>query len=230
MKRLGIHTAHDLADASDKRIEQHFNVVVKRTAHELRGMKCLTLDTVPDPRKSILTSRSFSSMVTGFDALMEPVAHFISRAAQKLRAQSSLACGLQVFLRTNKHKDGLPQYHPSITQPVFQPTNDTGHLIQLGRSMLKKIYRNGYHYKKAGIMLLDLVPADQGEQIDMMTSRPQRPELMAVMDYLNDKMGKQMVRFASGGIKQPWKMRCELRSPRYTTDWNELKTAKLGGW
>ena len=156
---MGIRTVRQLRDADAEAIRSRFSVVLERTVRELRGISCLDLEEVVPDRQQIMVSRSFGHLVHDLDELEEAVASYIARAAEKLRSQDSLAGAVQVYIRTNVFKPEVPQYQRGVTLPLPEATADTRILAGWARRILRRIYRPGFGYHKAGVMLLDLRPA-----------------------------------------------------------------------
>jgi DNA polymerase V len=177
-------------------------------------------------KKNIMSSKSFGKLVTDLPSIDEALANYAARACTKLRKQNSRAQGIYVFVRTNPFRSNEPQYRNGITIGFTMPTSDTRDIAKAASICLRKIYRQGYRYHKAGIMLLDLLPESHEQQhlfydVDYKKS----DKLMITLDLLNERMGKNTVFLAAQGIKRGWQMRCDNRSPRYTTNWNELAFA-----
>lgn len=221
---LDVWTALDLKHADPRQIRQRFNVVMERMVRELNGMPCLQLEDV-QPRKAIRSSKSFGKLQTEFDPIAEAVSHYMVRAATKLRNQESVTRAVMVMLRTNSFRQYHPQYRNRVIIPLDYPTQDTTELLRAARKGLKAIYRPHYRYHKAGVILLDLGHKD-ALQHDFFSTQaeddPKRQNLMSAIDRLNDALGASTVTFLSQGIQRPWSMRCDSRSPRYTTRWDEL--------
>ncbi len=159
------------------------------------------------------------------DDLLDAVATYMSRAAEKLRGQQGVAAALMVFLQTNPFKPDEPQYHPSMTVPLPDPTADTRVLVQWAQRVATRLYRRGYAYKKAGVMLSGIQPAgvSQGSLFDSPSSTDAKAgNLMALMDGINQKWGRGAIRLAAERQHHPWQMRRDRMSPRYTTSWDEL--------
>ena len=229
LDRLGIETVKDLRDAEPKTLRRQFSVVVERTLLELRGTSCLDLEEVIPPKKEIISSRSFGKLVVKLGDLQQAVASYTARAAEKLRRQHSVAGALQVFLQTDPHKTGEPQYHPSIMMPLAEPSDDTGLLASRALLGLKQIYKPGYRYQKAGVMLMELSDAITS-QPDLFSHASERDRQksqrrMETLDLINRKMGQRTLRLAAEGFQQAWKVRTDYPSPRYTTRWEELPIA-----
>lgn len=156
---------------------------------------------------------------------MEATAQYMTRAAEKLRKQQSIASHVHVFLHTNSFKLGEPQYSNTESIPLVIATSHTPTLIKAAQAGLKKIYREGYAFKKSGVILSGLEPLN-GRWLNMLElppdDRPDRKALMQAVDALNARWGRDTVSFAASGIERSWKMKREMRSPRYTTIWEEL--------
>lgn len=223
---LGIETVQDLRKANPKRIRDRFGVIMERTVNELQGMSCLELEEVAPVRKQIISSRSFGEMVTTINALNEAVSTYISTAAEKLRSEGSVCNVVNVYIETNRFKDEDKRYNNSITIPLTEATADTRRLIAAAQFGLKRIYRPGYYYKKAGVVLMEIQPATMRQQQLFRDEDPRSAKLMLAMDALNGVYGRNTVSLASSGIEQRWTAKFDTRTPRYTTDWSDLPTAK----
>jgi len=229
LAQRGIVTVKDLRDAEPKTLRREFSVVVERTVLELRGISCLSLEEVAQPKKEIISSRSFGQLVTDLGELRQAVASYTARAAEKLRRQHSVASALQVFLQTNPHEEGEPQYHPGIVVPLVEPTDDTRLLSGHAVRGLEKIYKPGYRYQKAGVMLMGL-GNPQTAQLDLFSLSSESAagpskHLMQTLDQINAKLGRGTLRLAAEGLKQNWRPRANYPSPRYTTRWTDLPIA-----
>lgn len=227
LNAMGIQSVLDLKRADTATIRSRFSVVLKKTIRELNGTVCIDLEEAPPPKQQILSSRSFGMPVTDLQSLAESVTLYMSRAAEKLRRQQSCAGSVHVFIRTSPFKPDETYYANSLTIPLPSPTDDTVKLVRAVLWGLKRIYKPGYRYQKAGVMLSELVPLGQC-QGDLFAQTPQTTRsarLMAAMDSINRSMGRQTVKLAAEGFRQPWKMKQGNRSPSYTTDWSALISA-----
>ena len=225
LQEMGISSVRDLRDADPAMIRSRFSVVLERTVRELNGVSCLSLEDVAPDEQQIMCSRSFGEPVYELDDLLDAVATYMSRAAEKLRSQQGLAATIMIFLQTNPFKPEEPQYHPSMTVPLPDPTSDTRVLVQLAQRVAKRLYRRGYAYKKAGVMLSGIQPegVSQGSLFDSPSSTDAKAgNLMALMDGINQKWGRGAIRLAAERRHHPWQMRRDRMSPRYTTSWDEL--------
>ena len=226
---LGITNPLMLKQADARFLRERFSVVLERTVTELRGIPCIEMEDAPPDRKSIMASRSFGKAVETRQEMEEAVAAYTARAAEKLRRQHLTAARLQVFVMTNRFRPQDAQY--SREQGVQLPvaTADCGKLIAAVLRGLGFLWREGFRYKKAGVMLLDLTPAAtvQGGLFDAPDDARAKARMLAV-DKLNGRYGRDTVRFAATGIGRAWKLRREFISPRYTTCWEELLTVPGG--
>ena len=223
---VGIETVQQLKDSSLSRIKKEFNVVLARTVAELNGESCLALEEVAPPKQQIMSSRSFGQPVFLLEDLNEAIVSYTSRACEKLRHQHHVAGSIQVYLRTNPFKPDEPQYNNGVTVKLLHPTNNTFTLAEAALYGLKKIYKLGYAYKKAGIMLTDLcpehqVPVDLFSGFDLPETQKAKT-LMATLDEINAKMGRGTVRSAGEGLRKAWAMRSDNKSQAFTTDWAQL--------
>ena len=226
LEEMGINTVQRLRDADAETIRSQFSVVVERTVRELRGISCIDLqEAVPD-KQQIMSSRSFGSLVYDLPDLEEAVASYIAKAAEKLRAQDSLAGALQVYIRTNVFKPEAPQYQRAVTVPLPEASSDTRVLTTWALRVLRRIYRPGYGYHKAGVTLMDMVPR-ANQQFSLFDSGggagdARAAKLMATLDGINERYGRGALRLAAEGMDKTWRMRRGNLSPGYTTDWDGL--------
>ncbi len=228
LKAQGIHTVLDLLQASPQAMRQQFGVVMERLCYELRGVSCLQLEEVAPAKQQIISSRSFGKMVTSLEELSESVATHAARGAEKLRAQDSVTGALIVFIQTNPFKQYEPQHHQSITIPLPDPSDNTLSLTNAALNGLKKIYRSGFRYKKAGVIfnLLSDRPTVQQSLFEDIETKGKSADLMQAMDAINNRFGNAMIRSAASGTQQAWRMRSGNKSPNYTTQWNELPVVR----
>jgi DNA polymerase V len=230
----GILTVQDLLCVDSATLRRGWTVVLERTVRELRGTQCIGLDDTPAPRKEIACTRSFGHAVTDLTALTEAVSEFSSRAAEKLRKQHSLAAQVMVFIRTSPFRKD-PQYSRSLVMPLLRPSADTAVIVQAAVSGLQAIYRKGYKYAKAGVMLLDLqantvlqgeLDLGEGDCIDQVD---EKVRLMLALDTINQRFGKGTMKMASVGLagdRRVWSMKQERRTPAYTTRLSDIPVAR----
>ncbi|NBQ69442.1 MAG: Y-family DNA polymerase [Nitrosomonadaceae bacterium] len=230
LHEMGIRTVLDLKTASPSQLRAQFSVVMEKTIREINGTTCIELEEINPPKKQIVSSRSFGIPVSDLASLEELVSLYISRAAEKLRRQQSYAGTVHVSIRTSPFNEKEPYYANSMTIALPRQIDDTRLLTKVALWGLRRIYRAGYKYQKAGVMLSKLV-SRQYRQIDLFGSidtdtdtdtDTRSSQLMRVMDQINARMGRGTLKLASEGFKQPWKMKQGNKSPNYTTNWDEL--------
>ena len=226
LNKLGITTAAQLYRADPKYLRTHFGVTVEKIVREIQGVSCLSLEAV-QPRKQIISSRSFGKPVTELSELEEAISHYAAIASEKLRQQKSVTQAVAVFIQTNVFQASTACYENSVALPFPFATADTRDIIRLAKKCVKCLYRKGYRYQKVGLILLDLMPASL-KQYDMLTvdNDAKSAKLMATVDKINRMSAKDILFYCAEGIDQKWKMRRDRRSPRYTTHWNELVKVK----
>ena len=220
----GIYCVQDLLDADIATMRKKYGVVMERTIRELHGESCIELEQAPSAKKQIICSRSFGQRVTEIEDLQDALAHFVSVAARKLRAQESVASVMQIFLLTDKHRKELPQYCPSTTIPLIVPSANIITLQNWAVSALQLIYKAGYQYKKAGVILSD-ISKEAYCQTDLFAAN-ENPALMKTLDLINTRYGKGTLKLSQDGARQKWAMKQESKSPEYTTNWFELPVCR----
>ncbi|MDR5900258.1 Y-family DNA polymerase [Halomonas vilamensis] len=232
LKVMGIETAWQLREADPKHVRKRFSVVQERLVWELRGQPAIQLDDMSAPKQQIMVSRSFGRLTGNPHDLREAIRHHAARAGEKLRQQGGVTSAVMVFVRTNPFRSDLPQYRNRVVVTLDRPTDDSRDLIAAAVQGLRHLWRKGYRYHKAGVMLLDLAPK-ANRQLTL-TETPQtaaevkRSErLMATVDKLNRELGKGTIQLGLPRQNNAWTLRSERRTPRYTTRWNELPQVKL---
>ena len=226
MHDASIHTAYDLKVSNAAIMRQKFSVIMEKTVRELNGTTCLELEQIRGPKQQILSTRSFGHTVRDLQSLEEAVTLYTTRAGEKLRQQQLYAGSVYVYIRTSPFRDKQHQYDNSLRLPLHTHTNNTLHLVQTALVALRKIYRPGYDYIKAGVSLGELVTV-QTQQQDLFqtgTGQGKSERLMHALDSVNKKMGRATLKLASEGLQanQAWRMKQALKSPAYTTCWNDL--------
>lgn len=225
----GITTVLDLIRLDPATVRRRWSVVLERTVRELQGQQCISLEDQPPPKKEIAYTRSFGGAVTELADLVAAVTRFATGAAVKLRDQGSKAGQLQVFAHTSPFRPG-PKYSRSLLIPLRRPTADTVALVHAAVMGIEAIYRPGYNFAKAGVMLLDLQDGgvEQGE-LELEPEAAARRHLMSTLDRVNNRYGRGTLLLASAGLKGPrrdWEMTQNLLTPRYTTSWLDLPVAR----
>jgi DNA polymerase V len=226
LQYYSVNTAWDFTQRTKSWVRHTMGVVGERTWLELCGTPCIEMDKSTS-KKSICTSRSFGEKLTELAPISEAVANFTASCAEKLRKQHSLASVIMVFIHTNPHATNQPQYYNQTVIQVPVPTNDTTELINFALRGLNSIFREGYRYKKAGVIVTEIVP-ERPLQGDLFDTRDRKKfnKIMGVMDSLNESYGKQKVKIASQGFDRKWKLKNEKLSPCYTTNLSDVLQIK----
>lgn len=221
LAEMGIGNVRELRDAPPAWIRERFSVVLERTVRELRGVPCLDLEDIAPAKQQIMASRSFGAPVFDLAQLSEAVASHATRAAEKLRAQHCVAGAITVSIRSNPFKSWEPQYNQGAVVPLHEPSADTRVLIKAALWGLNKIYRTGYAYKKAGVLLsgLESVTRRQESLLIDKVKEGRAAALMQTMDRINERWGRGSLRPLATGFGGDWRMRREKLSPAWTTQW-----------
>jgi len=226
----GVNTVLDLVRLDPAMVKRRWSVVLERTVRELQGTSCVELEHEPQAKQEIACTRSFGHPVTEQSDLAEALTEFASRAAHKLRKQSSLAGQVLCFIRTSPFRQDA-QYSRSITVPLRRPSADTAVIVAAALSGLKAIYRPDFKMAKAGVMLLEL-QSDAVQQQELALEDDNvvdRGRLMTTLDGLNQRYGRGTVLMASAGLagnRRAWSMKQERRTPGYTTCWEDMAVAR----
>lgn len=220
LEKQEVKTAYDFTQLSGSWVRKNMTVVGERTWKELRGISCIDMESAPLAKKQICTSRSFGKMLTDIDTMAEAIATHASTCAKKLREQKSHAVSLMVFIHTNNFREDLPQYWKNTVIHLPVPTNDTQEIVHYALTGLKTIFRDGYQYKKAGVIITEIT---EGAQLGLFDSidRDKREKLQQAVDKINGKHS-QRVKLAVQGTDRDWKLKQEQLSGRYTTDMNQI--------
>jgi DNA polymerase V len=218
----GITTAAGLRDLDPRRARQLLTVMGARIVMELRGLHCLDLELMTPPKKATAVTRSFGSPITWLTDACEAVAFFATRGAEKLRQQGQAAGRMMVFIQTSPHRNDL-YYSNGCTLTLDPATDDSLALIRASHAGLTRIWRDGYRFTKAGIVLTDLMAAEQVQATLFEADARQRSQaLMAALDSLNGRFGTGTVFPAGTGVKRAWRTQAENISPHYTTCFDQL--------
>ncbi len=225
LRKLGVNNALEFRALRRNWVRKKMTVTGLHTLLELRGFPCHDFATGPASKKTIVSSRSFGHPVTRLDDLMEATAQYATRAAEKLRRQESVTSNISVSLETNRFKRDLLQYANTISIPLPVSTAHTPTIIKAAQSGIQRIYRKDYEFKKCGVMLSGLEPANR-RWLSLLDLPPDTHDrnapIMKALDTCNARWGQDTIKFAASGINGSWRMRRELRSQRYTTAWEEL--------
>ena len=206
----------------------NMTIVGEKMIKELRGEECFILDSSHSDKKSICTSRTFGHMVSDFEDLSSSIAMYATRCAEKLRFQKSCTHYAYVFIQTNPYRKDLKQYIQSKIVKFSVATDNTSEIIDSVLSALQDIYKKGYQYKKAGVILGGIIKKYevQGNLFDNL-DRDSNDKILNTVDSINKKMGQDMIRYAALGYRKKWKLKQEQLSPCYTTRWKDLLIISL---
>ncbi len=224
----GLSTAWALSQADPALVRRQWGVVGLRLQQELRGISCLPLVQGPSPKRETCVSRSFSQPIQDLQLLRQAVASYVVRAAEKLRQQQQRTACLTVFIRTSPFQSGF--YSNSATIKLALASNDTAVLLQAALPLVAQLFRSGYRFHKAGVLLQELQPLEQLQQHLFVSLSPQQQQrrecLMQLVDQLNARFGAGTLQWAATGLQPPWLMRRGHLSPGYTTRFKELPLVK----
>lgn len=216
LQKLNIKTAFDFTQMQDTWVQKNMSIVGLRLKRELEGIPCLDLEEVQN-KQNIATTRSFDTNLTDYHKIQERVSTFAVSCAEKLRKQQSCCNALMVFIHTNRHRKDLPQYSQNIVVKIPFPTNSNIELAHYATIGLQKIFKKGFAYKKAGVIVMEFTPQDT-EQVKLFeNSNPKHKALMQAVDIINQRIGKAKIKLACQDLQKTWKMRQEKLSPCYTT-------------
>ena len=216
LKEVGVHTAYDFTQINDAWVRRNLSVVGLRLKHDLQGIPTLDLEDIK-PRKNIATTRSFERNLSEYNEIKERITTFAVSCSEKLRRQNSCCTSVMVFIRTNSHRAELEQYNNSVVVKFPFPTNSSIEIAKFACDGFDKIFRKGFQYKKAGVIIMDFKPQAEIQLNLFDNSNPKHLPLMKVMDRINASFGQQKIKLASQDQKRVWKMKQEKLSPRYTT-------------
>ena len=220
---LGIKSAMDLAKADPWTLRKKFSIVIEKTARELAGTSCLELDEPDPPKQEICCSRMFGKRLTELPPIKEALATYMMRASEKLRAQGSLCKKVRVCIRTGMFNPEEAKYANGVVVDLPYPTDDVRLLTKAAVDAVDHIYRPGFKYSKAEVMLLNL--CQSGEYTDDLFAVSQPAEatrVMTVLDQINGRWGRGTLRSASVPSNPDWGMRREMMSQSYTTRLDQL--------
>ena len=189
LEALGVKTAYDFAEHNQTWVKATFNnIVIERTWRELNGEDCVPNEEMAK-KKSICTSRSFNGMITDLDGLRTHVSNYAARCAEKLRQQGTVASIVGVFLNTNAFREDLPQYWNFQEMRLVTPSSSTITIVKAANEVLQKLYRQGYHYKKAGVIVMGIGPNSPIQQ-DLFDINAEQFEKMKRLDAVIDRINK----------------------------------------
>ena len=221
LKKNGIYYVSDFINKERGWIRNHMGVIGERIVMELSGISCLELEMIPSSKKNCCVSRSFGYPIETMEDLAESIANYATRAAEKLRDDNLATNVMNLFLLTNHFNKREPQYSNSIKIQFDYLTNDTIVIVRKALEGLRRIYRPGYRYKKAGVIMLNLTQASSIQGL-FEPNKVKSDSLMKSFDSINSRYGGPTIYTAAEGIDKSWSMQRQKISPCYTTRFSEL--------
>ena len=225
LQKYNIKTAYDFTQLDKGWVRKNMGVVGEKTFLELCGVSCIELDLIPSDKKSCCVSRSFSKPIEKIHDLEESVSAYGTRVAEKIREEGLMAESMSVFVLTNYFNRKEKQYSNSIKLQLPFPTNNSIKIVKRALQGIRKIYREGYRYKKAGVILYGLSKSNKVKGL-LDYDRESSDAIMNTMDRINGRYGSSVIRLASEGIEKSWRMKREKVSPCYTTSFDDLVEVK----
>lgn len=228
LKGMGVHTAYDLCQLDHNWIKRNLTVGGLKLVKELQGVSCFPLEETVVRKKNICTARSFGKEVCDLNNLREAISNHASTCAKKLRKEKSCCNKLSVFINTNPYKPQAKQYYAVKSFRFSTPTNDSIEIVKAAVSTLSKIFRSDCIYKKAGVIVGEIVPEDQ-VQLNLFddTDREKRKAINESVDYINNRIGRDKVKLAVQGYGRKWRLKQEKLSPCYSTRLDEILQIQL---
>ena len=225
-QKNGIYNAKQLKNKSNTWIKKSSNVLGSRTAMELRGIPCINLETTQTKRKSCVVSRSFGKRIEKFQELKEAVANYCLNASEKIRSESLVAKAITVFVRTSPFQRNFGYYSNAKTIDFPIATNNSIETVKTAVNILEKIFKNGYQYQKAGVMLTGLRNDDGRKNLFSSEKDEKIDSLMRSIDNTNYRYGRSTLSLASAGVQKKWNMRRQYSSKIDTADFYCLPKIK----
>ena len=227
LAKLGVNTVFDLKQSSPQALRKQFSVLMERTIRELNGESCIPLEKIASLKKQLVCSRGFGIPVSSLSELSEAVITYTTRVAEKLRRQKSVTAMVCVFIQTDPFKKKDRQYNPGRRIHLTNPTDDTRILINAVLTGLKSIYKPGFSYKKAGVLLDELLPFSQHQKslFDDKEAQVHSEFLMQAIDGINNTMGSGTIKFLGEGLEKQWRAKAEKKTRCYTTRIDEIPVA-----
>ena len=223
----GIYNAKQLKNKSNTWIKKNSNVLGSRTAMELRGVPCIDLEKTPSKRKSCVVSRSFGKRIEKLQEMKEAVANYSLNASEKIRSESLNAKSITIFIRTSPFQNRFGYYSNSKTIDFPIATDNSIEIVKAAIEGLESIFKNGYRYQKAGIILTGLSNSNEGENLFSSEKDKKIGNLMRSIDKTNYKYGRSTLSLASAGIQKRWNMKREYSSKIDTADFYSLPKIRV---
>ncbi|MGB0316025.1 MAG: Y-family DNA polymerase [Flavobacteriaceae bacterium] len=226
LEALGVKNAWQFTLLPDDWVKKHMSILGLRLKKDLQGLPSIQLEEVPSPKKGIATTRSFEGTLTAFSDLEERVSTFANSCAEKMRKQGSSCTALLVFLRSDPHKKGAIPYRNSCVLTLPYSTNSSITLSKYAVLGLHKIFKEGVHYKKAGVMIMGLSPTATRQLPLFGGEEVKHLAVMQAVDRIHKRFGPHQIKLANQDLQRTWKMKQEHLSQRYTTEIKEVITVR----
>ncbi|MGB2513815.1 MAG: Y-family DNA polymerase [Flavobacteriaceae bacterium] len=226
LEALGVKNAWQFTLLPDDWVKKHMSILGLRLKKDLQGLPSIQLEEVPSPKKGIATTRSFEGTLTAFSDLEERVSTFTNSCAEKMRKQGSSCTALLVFLRSDPHKKGAIPYRNSCVLTLPYSTNSSITLSKYAVLGLHKIFKEGVHYKKAGVMIMGLSPTATRQLPLFGGEEVKHLAVMQAVDHIHKRFGPHQIKLANQDLQRTWKMKQEHLSQRYTTEIKEVITVR----
>ena len=226
LESYNVNRAYDFIKLPDKWVRSEMSVVGLRLKKELEGESVLSLEENRSPKKAIATTRSFEKNLTKFEDLKERVSTFSILCSEKLRVQKSSCNSIYIFVKSNKHQKNKLQYRNGIVMTLPFASNSSISISKYAVEGLKRIYKQDIEYKKAGVIVMGLIPTDSNQLNLFEKENPRYQALMKTLDFVNKKEGSNKIKLASQDLKRIWKMKQTKLTKRYTTELKEIISIK----
>ena len=226
LKSIGVKNAWQFTMLPDNWVRKHMSILGLRLKKDLQGLPCIQLEEVKPSKKGIATTRSFERTLAAFDDLEERISTFASSCAEKMRKQQSSCTALIVFLRSDPHKQGVTPYRNSCVLTLPYATNSSITLSKYAVLGLRKIFKEGILYKKAGVMIMGLVPTTTRQLPLFGGEEAKHLSIMKALDRIHKRFGPHQMKLANQDLQHTWKMKQEHLSQRYTTEISEIIKVK----
>lgn len=226
LEAMGVTNALDFTLLPDDWVRKHMSVLGLRLKKDLLGIPTIQLEEIIPRKKGIATTRSFEKTLTHFSDLEERISTFATSCAEKMRKQQSSCNALLVFVRSDPHKKGSIPYRNSCVLPLPYATNSSITLSKYAVMGLKKIFKEDVHYKKAGVMIMGLVPTEERQLTLFQSNNEKHLAVMQSLDKIHKRFGPHRIKLGNQDLKRTWKMKQEHLSHRFTTELNEVIIVK----
>ena len=226
LKNYKINKAYDFTKLPDDWVRKQMSVVGLRLKKELEGKSVLSLEESRSPKKAIATTRSFEKNITNFEDLKERISTFSICCSEKLRDQKSNCNSIYVFVKSNRHQKNKLQYRNGIVMTLPYGSNSSITISKYAVEGLKKIYKKNIEYKKAGVIVMGLIPNNKTQLNIFEKENPKHQILMKTLDFITKKEGTGKIKLGSQDLKRVWKMKQTKLSSRYTTELKEIIALK----